>query len=264
MSVAPSLCKSLIHHIQQMGILSFDGEQSLGIRLLRVFDLLKNSKKAQKVVPLLPTMWRLLLGKNHHTLYLTHPVKMHILPSNLISLIYLWGNLPCERIEPEQNVIVWQLAPGCLLKSLTNEGTELTVQVELLIRKEYGTNYQGLKVLDIGGYFGESAIFFVSARAESVVCVEPYPPALRRISENLKLSSIKDRVKVIAAAVGPERGEGLLLVSKADPMGNALQGLEGPKVVTNSSSAVKVPTLTFEDVLNEANWEVVDVTKLRL
>lgn len=161
----------------------------------------------------------------------------------------------CDRVAPR---------PGCLLKSLTNGGTELTVLVELLIRKEYGTNYQGLKVLDIGGYFGESAIFFVSARAESVVCVEPYPPALRRISENLKLSSIKDRVKVIAAAVGPERGEGLLLVSKADPMGNALQGLEGPKVVTNSSSAVKVPTLTFEDVLNEANWEVVDVTKLRL
>ncbi|MCS7188638.1 MAG: hypothetical protein RMJ66_02455 [Bacteroidia bacterium] len=142
-------------------------------------------------------MWRLLIGRSYHTLYLNQPVRMHILPTNLISLIYLWNKLPCVRIDPEQNVIVWELAPGCILRSLTNEGTELAVLVELIIRKEYSTNYQGLKVLDIGGYYGESAIFFASAGAERVVCVEPYPPALSGMRHSERMHSLVPHARMI-------------------------------------------------------------------
>lgn len=262
MLARPSFRKRLLYCLHRMKLLSFDDERSLGIRLLRIADLIKNWRIAQKIVPLFPTMWRLLLGKNYHTLHLNQPVKMQVLPTNLISLIYLWGKLPCKKVEPEQNVIIWELAPGCVVKSLTNEGTELSVLVELIIRRDYGTNYQGLKVLDVGGYYGESTIFFVSAGAQSVVCVEPYPLALRRISENLRLSGMEDRIKVIPAAIGAERGEGVLIVSKTDPMGNTLQGVGCSDALANYSSSIKIPVVTFEDVLRETGWEEVDVAKL--
>lgn len=252
----------LLIHLQRWGVLDSRSEHSLGVRLLRIGDLIKNRRRAKSILPLFPTIWRLLSGKVYHTLYLPQPVKMQILPTNLISLVHLWGKVPCKTIEPEHNAITWEIFPGCLFKSRTDIGTDLAILVELLVRNEYGTNYKGLKVLDIGGYHGESAIFFISAGAQKVVCVEPYPPALSRISENLKLAGIGNQVMVIPAAIGAERGQGTLLISDTDSQSNTLQGVGRSEAPVVFSSSVRVPVLTFEDILSEIGWEEVDVAKL--
>ncbi|MCX7764844.1 MAG: FkbM family methyltransferase, partial [Bacteroidia bacterium] len=245
----------VVTYLHRLGLIDAVGEHSLGLRLLRIADLIKNRKQANDILHLFPTIWRLLIGKDYHTLHLNSPVKMRILPTNLASLVRLWGKLPCKVVEPAYNTIIWEVLPGRLIKSRTDAGMDLAILVEIFVQKQYGTNYKGLRVLDIGGYHGESAIFFVLMGAQRVVCVEPYPPALSRIRENLRLSGTEEHVKVIAAAVGAERGEGVLFVSEVDSQSNTLQGVGRSEAPANFSSSVKVPILTFEDILNESGWE---------
>lgn len=252
----------VVTYLHRLGLIDAVGEHSLGLRLLRIADLIKNRSQAENILKLFPTIWRLLIGKDHHTLHLNHPVKMRILPTNLASLVRLWGKLPCKVVEPAYNTIIWEVLPGRLIKSRTDAGMDLAILVEIFVQKQYGTNYKGLRVLDIGGYHGESAIFFVLMGAQRVVCVEPYPPALSRIRENLRLSGTEEHVKVIATAVGAERGEGVLFVSEADSQSNTLQGVGRSGTPADFSSSIRVPVLTFEDILNEAGWEEVDVAKL--
>jgi len=67
-----------------------------------------------------------------------------------------------------------------------------------LLNKEYGAvDYAGKTVLDIGAYVGDTAIFFLSKGAKSVIAIEPNPrhyEILCMNTENLPVVSIKASV----------------------------------------------------------------------
>ncbi len=64
---------------------------------------------------------------------------------------------------------------------------------------------QGKKVIDLGGYIGDSAIYFASRGASKVYSIEAYPKLANLIKENAKLNRLK--IEVINAAISPQKYE---------------------------------------------------------
>jgi FkbM family methyltransferase len=53
----------------------------------------------------------------------------------------------------------------------------------------------------VGGYIGETALFFAQRGARRVFCVEPAPDNLRLLEQNISQSSFKDKIVIIRAAI---------------------------------------------------------------
>ncbi|MCX7606326.1 MAG: FkbM family methyltransferase [Bacteroidia bacterium] len=257
------IIKQAVQILQSYGMLKDTGEKSFIRRLLRVDYLIKNRKNARQIIPSFwRTCWRVLRGDIRHTVCLPHPVEMDILPSNLAALVKLWGAYPLSEIIPSENRLVWQIAPGVRLPTQTDRGFDIPILYEVFIQKQYGFRYEGLQVLDVGGYKGESALFFLLQGAKSVVSVEPFPPAVEHIRTLLVQNGLVDRVRLFPVAIGLREGEGNLLVSHEDLQSNILEAERLGEVPSTFSEQVRVPVWTFERLLQEIGWETVDVAKL--
>jgi FkbM family methyltransferase len=81
-------------------------------------------------------------------------------------------------------------------KDLKIEGTigMLAIFKELFLDGEYRGNYAGKVVLDIGGFQGESAVYFWSAGAKKVVVYEPIEEFCSQIRTNMKINNIPSEV----------------------------------------------------------------------
>lgn len=249
--------------LQNKGIFPDKGEQSMGRRLMRAASLWKNRHTASKVL----NSWkvaalRILLRRDIHTLYLPHPVKMHILPYNLTTLVRIFDKLPMKQVLPAEHTLIWEIAPGRYVKTLTNQGLELMIMEEIFIQQQYGTQYEGLRVLDVGGYIGLSSVFFALKGAEAVACIEPYPPSAERILENLRMAGFEDKVRLFKAGLSGKAGTGTLAVASSDTQSNTLQDVGRSSAPAEFDKAIQVPVLTIEDFLRELGWDTIDVVKL--
>ena len=66
-------------------------------------------------------------------------------------------------------------------------------------------------IVDLGGYCGYSAVYFLNRFPGSQVIVfEPHPVHIRMLWKNIRLNNLQDRVRVVAAAVGVRDESGYL------------------------------------------------------
>jgi len=208
------------------------------------------------------SIWKVLLGQKYHTLLLPHPITLEITPTALAALVKLWGRLPLAEVKPEERLLVWEVKPGFRVPTRTDWAFDLAILHEIFVEKQYGEAFPGWRVLDIGAYGGESALYFVLEGAEAVAAVEPYPPAAEKAERLLAENGLQERVRLLRVAIGPQEGEGTLWVSEEEPQTNTLSGtrpVEAPAALTR---AVSVPVWTFERLLSELGWETVDLAKL--
>lgn len=63
-------------------------------------------------------------------------------------------------------------------------------------------NVKGKIVVDIGGYIGDTAIYFISRGALKVISIEPFPWSCKLAIENIRINNLSDRVEIINAVVG--------------------------------------------------------------
>ncbi len=71
--------------------------------------------------------------------------------------------------------------------------------------EQYGTfDYHGAVVIDVGGYVGETAVFFQKWGAKTVVVFEPVKEHVALLRKNLKLNAVK--AQVVQAAVSNKSG----------------------------------------------------------
>jgi len=166
------------------------------------------------------------------------------------------------EVKPEECKLVWEVKPGFRVPTRTDWAFDLAILHEIFVEKQYGEGFPGWRVLDIGAYGGESALYFVLEGAEAVVAVEPYPPAAEKAERLLTENRLQERVRLLRVAIGAQEGEGTLWVSEQEPQTNTLAGtrpIEAPAALTQ---AVSVPVWTFERLLQELGWETVDLAKL--
>ncbi|AAT42881.1 FkbM family methyltransferase [Picrophilus oshimae] len=86
---------------------------------------------------------------------------------------------------------------------LRNDGARL---VENFIIRQYSKlNVNGKNVIDIGGYIGDSAIYFSLMGARHVFAYEPFPSSYKRALKNIELNNIKN-ISFCNAAVTDKKG----------------------------------------------------------
>ncbi|MFP3287928.1 MAG: FkbM family methyltransferase [Acidilobus sp.] len=80
---------------------------------------------------------------------------------------------------------------------------------DVFIKGEYEvpealSGLKGRDVIDVGANVGDTALYFVLNGARKVIAVEPLPNVAKCAEENVRLSSVTDKVKVINAALSDE------------------------------------------------------------
>ena len=120
---------------------------------------------------------------------------------------------------------------------------------EIFIKEIYKTNIKDKVVIDIGAYFGESAIYFALQGAKKVIALEPddysYKLALRNIKEN-KLSN---KITLLNKAIAPSHGilDYYRTSSAATSSTDYEQMIRKGEVITKK----QVEGITLDDIINQ-------------
>lgn len=136
----------------------------------------------------------------------------------------------------------------------------------------------GFTFVDVGANVGGYAFWMLSRLGASghVVAVEPHPDLCRQLRFNLRTNRARERVQVVEAAVGAERGTGTLLIGarnsgesrliRADSGGGAAPGSDASGLVAPDPEApgatIPVDVITLADVVREAGLRRIDCLKV--
>lgn len=78
---------------------------------------------------------------------------------------------------------------------------------ETFVDECYGFfNVEDQTVLDVGGFIGDTPIYFACKGAKKVVSYEPSPPLYALATENIKLNGFEKKIDLVNEAVGAENG----------------------------------------------------------
>ena len=91
---------------------------------------------------------------------------------------------------------------------------DLTPLVDIFVRKLY--DYYPIKgsVVDIGGYIGDTSVYFVKKGAQSVEVYEPSPFNFNYLTTNLRLNDVSERVKPFRLAIANDCRNSILFVPR--------------------------------------------------
>lgn len=109
-------------------------------------------------------------------------------------------------------------------------------------------------VLDIGGFVGDSAIFFAWKGAKNVVMYEANPFMCEIAEQNIKLNNLADKIQVRKAAVAKNCGFQSFHFRQDHPVMSSLSS------TTKNSTQHKVATVSLSSVINEFGH--IDVMKI--
>ena len=121
----------------------------------------------------------------------------------------------------------------------------------------------GFTFVDVGANVGGYAFWVLSRLGASgrIVAVEPNPPLARQLRYNVRTNGAGDRVRVVEAAVGAERGAGRLAVGSRNSGENRLVGAREASVARRPDT-VPVTVLTLADVVEQAGLDRIDCLKV--
>lgn len=117
----------------------------------------------------------------------------------------------------------------------------------------------GFTFVDVGANVGGYAFWMLSRLGASgrVVAVEPNPDLTRQLRFNARTNGAGDRLRVVEAAVGAERGTGTLLLD-AGNSGESRLTVADP----GGRATVPVAVVTLADVVREAGLRRIDCLKV--
>ncbi|MEM3192032.1 MAG: FkbM family methyltransferase [Candidatus Parvarchaeota archaeon] len=101
---------------------------------------------------------------------------------------------------------------------------------------------KGKNVLDIGGYIGDTALYFLARKAKLILVYEPFPYSYRIAMQNIIDNGLQEEIKIVNAAVGGSETSMLI-----DPnYQNTNTSLAEPQ-----EKGVEIKVLSLEYIANE-------------
>jgi FkbM family methyltransferase len=114
---------------------------------------------------------------------------------------------------------------------------EMLYCVQELKTGEYDCDCQNKVVLDIGGFEGETAVFFWSKKAKKIIIYEPVAAHVRFIEKNIALNKIN--AELHPAGIGNKNGTRLIDYNLTDPsFGFLSKGLKSMEIEIRDVSEV--------------------------
>lgn len=221
----------------------------------------------QVVASPLSALWCILRGKDTHWLRLDSGrlLERRITPPNLYGFLLLRQHqlrLAAQQ-PPEMDQLLWQLSDeGTFLTRLT-VGMDLMTLYEIFGRKDYGEDFAGKIVLDVGAYNGDSAVYFALRGAKRVIALEPYPPNYALAQANIHRMHLTDRIELLPYALGAENGRLRFYIAPDSPDANSLAPPDSPlQKLIRYEGEVEVEVRALPALLDELGLPEVDFLKL--
>lgn len=121
-------------------------------------------------------------------------------------------------------------------------------------KQDYGTDFQGKKIIDIGSNIGTFALYAAMHGAERIVSAEPSQEAFACVQKNVEANNLQDKIIPLNLAVSGKGGEVVQFAVEASPynqLGNEQVG-----------ETYDVHTTTLHDVMAEHFPDGVDMMKM--
>jgi len=144
---------------------------------------------------------------------------------------------------------IYQEQPN--LYHLKNDKTELVGTFDMLIciqeqrTGEYDCNCQGKVVLDVGGFEGESAVFFWQKGATKIIIYEPIAAYIEYIRRNIALNEIN--AEVYLSGIGPKTGKTTIYYDNLDP---------GSGIHSKGSSSIEIQLTDASKVIEQSGADI--------
>ncbi len=211
-------------------------------------------------------LFAILLGRDRFLLRVVDspaPISLGVSPMNFISLLHLAraGYYPLSA-EPATGTILMPLAEGLTLALRACGSGDVSILKELLVDQDYGSDFQGYKIIDVGAHIGGTALFFCVHGAEKVVAVEPAPDNVGLAQENILRSPYADRITLLPVAIAASDGEMPLHLAEGNPQMHALLPTPNNRAYFASEKVVMVPVWSFKRLIEHVGWLEVDLVKL--
>ncbi|MGI0141390.1 MAG: FkbM family methyltransferase [Candidatus Micrarchaeales archaeon] len=115
---------------------------------------------------------------------------------------------------------------------------------EFIVEPHKGLNVKGRKVVDIGAYIADTAIYFALNGAKHVYAIEPYPHSCEIAMRNINANNLQKRITLINAGCGSKRGTMIV-----NPEFENLAGAE----IKQSRSGKEIRIITLEWLVKKYN-----------
>lgn len=125
-----------------------------------------------------------------------------------------------ERVE--EDIYRWDFGAKQVFGNYTQLHGLRGEYLDDLFEELYKHDYKGKKIVDIGGFVGDSALFFLSKGAEKVVIYEPIVKNLKSLRYNLK--GYEDRIECYQEALAAKNE--MFTMSSGQPEGSSSFGVE--------------------------------------
>lgn len=130
-----------------------------------------------------------------------------------------------------------------------NINQDIKILKYTFIHDEYGKylpDIKGKTVLDIGGYIGDTAIYFSNLGASMVYVYEPHPVLYQILSKNIELNNLKNVMAINCGA----SSENSIIFEKEDNLYNGPTGAFGLKLSRErEGKMVEMKAVSFEEII---------------
>jgi len=184
-------------------------------------------------------------------------------PVTMAFLIGLHANgVHVVDMKPDDQKVKFRVF-GDYLTARYKNTCDLFVIGETYVERLYDGDYHEKSVIDVGGYIGETALFFAQRGAKRVFCVEPASDNFRLLEQNISQSSFKDKIVVIQAAILDREGNiGFYADDRHYHSYHVTEINDFGQNHTNNSAIHIVQAMSFQRLLEYTGLEEVDVVKL--
>lgn len=110
-------------------------------------------------------------------------------------------------------------------------------------------------VVDVGANIGNHTVYFSKVLGLQVIAVEPNPPALRLLQQNIQVNEINDQVELHAVAVGAENGEATMQDNDPHNLGRASVSLRK----TGTPRDVTVQVRRLDDIVADRDPALIKI-----
>jgi len=208
-------------------------------------------------------LWALIFSSDRYTLSLPgHPVQtLQMSPLNFLSLLRLIraGYVP-KAVDAEKNALTIEMAPGVFYTAYVANAMDLVPLKELLLEQEYGASFRGYRILDVGAYRGETALFFCIHGAEKVIAAEPAPDNYALAQQNIQQSPYQERIDLLPLAIADKSGTLPLCIDPRHSNAHRLNLYH--EDAQEASLTVEVPVWGFQQLVDYSGWDEIDMVKL--
>ena len=164
-------------------------------------------------------------------------------------------------ISVEDGLLTLEGNNNTVITCRTRIGFDFGHLEEIYINKQYGYDFTGKNIIDIGMSNGDSSIYFAKNGAKRVIGLEPDKRSFNLAVKNIKSSKVDNVVIPLNKALTVNDGNVELIVDGDNPNANSIDVKNMVKLNSEKHKEV-VEGMTLKKIMDLFNGEPIDLLKM--